>query len=729
MSKYSLYKKYKSSGSNTLEGIVQLIQDGAMKDLQDRYRQAIAEKRSADYLKSLKDQFPAYTPSGLFHGERKIEGELTYSQEVNIDIDDISSQGKSIAELKAKLSKDPYIRLLFVSVGGDGLSVTMRVNSQAEDHVQAFIQCSCYLEWRYGIKCDPACKDITRLRYISHDPDVFYNPESLVFEVIPSPLYGELKSVEDFTGRIVEYEEGSRNRFVFQYACNANRRGIDQNHTLRYALRYFASEGFGPKEIRDAVESGYSHEEEHGISAESAESAEFAASSSVSSTEFHDTPCFQDWIFEKLPGEFDFIKELAADNRERDVMLIGSLGILSGIFPTISGTHSGKQVWSNLYFALYAAAGSGKGQLNFPYRVGRIIHDHLRKECDALKQKHKQACEACKKDENCPGDPPKPRCKALFIKGDISTSALKDHLNAGDHNVIYETESYVLSKNRGKDWANSEDVFLNAWEHEPIGKARVDDDKDVEITKPKLSVVVSGTPYMLQNLIPSVHSGFFSRTCFYVFAQELKFKDQFSDKHESTAVHIHRAQGLWMEVFEFNRKYPTKIVLTDAQKAAHLDLYSAWTADLKKSGIDREFFSSIVRNGRVLFKLVMILSAIRRCRENNQEKVFTCHDDDFSIARSICIVLNEHAKRVFVFLSKKTSFTTVCEKDRLLGMLPPQFDRKDVIVVGKPLGYSTRTLDEWLSNWVDTGKVIRLKHGRYEVANSSNSSNSAKSQK
>ncbi len=707
-------------GEITLAEYIDLIKNSSPEVTDYRKELGLNPQKAA----SLKKAMQAITPCGTHTGKiRENESHSVYSGMVNPDIDQKHNMGVDMHQVKSLLTEDRFVSVVHYSVSGKGLAVFIKVDSGPKMHASAYEQVAEYISQKYGVIVDPSCKDLARQRYLSFDPEIHYNPQSEVFHILPDEDYKLLKSVNQYTSNKTQFIEGNRNNYIHQFSCNANRKGIKHDVALSYVQTYFQSTGITKDEIIHTVDSGYSHIDEHGDSEVSEDSEAFAAPR-FSMEQFADTPCFEDHIFDDLPDIFKFIIDIAEDKRERDIMLAGFIGVLSAIFPNVSGIHSGKRVFPNIYLGVYAPSGAGKGKLGVPKDVGSAVHELLKEECQSQKKAHRQACAACKQDINCIEMPEEPACRSLYIKGDISTSALKDFLNVSDMNIIFEMESYVLSKNAGKDWANSEDVFLNGWEHEPIGKSRVDDEKDVEVNDSKLSLVVSGTPSMLERLIPSVDSGFFSRTFFYVFTQDLSWKDQFSDRQDTTPAKIEAAKAMLLKIFQFNRNNPpVEIRLTVDQRRMHNEIYAKWTEDLKKSGIDREYFASIARSGRVFFRIIMILSAIRRAEEQNTNAVYTCHDLDFEIARSLCTTFYEHSKRVFLFLSTiKKRVTAFDDKSQILKSLPDKFLRKDAVSLGEARNISDRAIDDWLKAWQSEGKIIRKGQGKYEVAKPSKSS-------
>ena len=76
---------------------------------------------------------------------------------------------------------------------------------------------------------------------------------------------------------------------------------------------------------------------------------------------------------------------------------------------------------------------------------------------------------------------------------------------------MMESEADTLSIMMNNDWSNFNDVLRKCFHHEPLSIARKVEDIFVEISEPKLSVIISGTPGQLKPLLKSKENGLFSR--------------------------------------------------------------------------------------------------------------------------------------------------------------------------------------------------------------------------
>lgn len=246
----------------------------------------------------LKKSLPAVTWSGTFKKRSKTEL-IDYSGLICIDIDKLPTV-QELEELKAFLKEDPYTWLVFTSPSGNGLKVVVPVAGGPEKHLQNFLALENYYHERYNIQIDPSGKDVSRLCFLSADTDFRCNYNAQTFEAKettdnePQPtaapggtskpvveeipevkplnkteqkqftsISDSLAWVKEFTDKKITYAEGSRNNYVFLFACNANRKGFSDGETIDF-LMSLASD-MEAKEIEDTVKKAFRyHQAEHG---------------------------------------------------------------------------------------------------------------------------------------------------------------------------------------------------------------------------------------------------------------------------------------------------------------------------------------------------------------------------------------------------------------------------------------------------------------------------------
>lgn len=279
--KTSLFKNFNEvvENKNIIE-ILNNIQSGTYKNQITYLRKSLADNKT-EAAERAKKSLPAFTPSATFKGGRKMEFLQQYNQLVVLDIDKLSLE--KLTGTKQKAKENEFVFSIFISPSGNGLKVFVKVNSELEQHKEAFIKLQEYFEKLLEIEIDKSGKDSTRLCFVSFDSELYLNENASVFSILESchsePVEeSHLKSDKHqsstdnyttiyehcvrFTEKKESFMEGNRNNFVFQLANNLNRKGLPESMALGYLL---ADYGYNDKEVTEAVKSAYGNSEQHNI--------------------------------------------------------------------------------------------------------------------------------------------------------------------------------------------------------------------------------------------------------------------------------------------------------------------------------------------------------------------------------------------------------------------------------------------------------------------------------
>ena len=156
----------------------------------DHYKAEVDAIRSApdkDTRSRYKAKLPAVTASGVF-SKRAASALVKHSGILIADIDlDENPQLMVAGQLDAirdELRADEYTHFLFVSPSG-GLKVGVKIDATcADSHKAAFVTVREWFSSTFGLVIDKACSDVSRLCFLSHDPDAYYNAKSATIKTI-----------------------------------------------------------------------------------------------------------------------------------------------------------------------------------------------------------------------------------------------------------------------------------------------------------------------------------------------------------------------------------------------------------------------------------------------------------------------------------------------------------------------------------------------------------------
>lgn len=723
-----------------IEQILQDIKNGTYKKEITAIRTNIDDgnKEVAD---TLKKQLLAFTISGTFNNGRSIDKVDKYSQYVILDIDKLSSG--QLQEIVNLSHLAPYTYASFISPSGNGLKIIIKVNSSKEHHKEAYNQVVEYYEQALNIDIDTSGSDICRLCFMSYDEDCFIKPNADVFEVqLVSQEIKENKTKPKetehlstfellerclkFTEQKQQYYDGNRNNFIFLFASNANRFGIYEVDTLDFCITTF---DLKESEIKTSVRSAYKNN-----SQDFAKFASFANSVDVTETEQEQnlddlsllcsTPSIPERVFENLPAIFSKGVEVIKDNREKDVFLTGALSIISGCLPNVTGLYGGKVVYPNLFSFLLAPPASGKGSLTFAKMLADKYHKAVMSNSkDAAKQyeqemdAHKHTKKYLKKDEKPPEAPEEPPFKVVYIPANTSNAKIIKHIEDNEgFGIICETEADTLGQTFKNDWGSYSDLLRKAYHHEKISISRKTNNEYFEIDNPRLSVVLSGTPNQILNIVQSAEDGLFSRFMFYIFASNPVWLDPSPKSNPvNLTEHFNHLSDYVYRMVRFLDTTVTNIHLSDAQWEKFNPLFDEYLFRIYNL-VSQDATSVVKRLGLIVYRFCMIFTAVRKFEHQIHDTDLHCTDEDFENALILADIYLQHSLLVYKNLpSQGTSieFKPTSPKTNFFKELPNEFERKEAVEIGAKLNIKERTVDYHLAKLEKAGYLSKPRAGYY----------------
>jgi hypothetical protein len=278
----------------TLFAFYQVIKTGKYRKEVEQIRNHI-KQGNYNLADTFKKKLVGITYSAIFCSDknRKKDNMVEYTGVIVLDIDNLTEE--QITRLKAIIIKIPQTLMCFISPSGMGLKIIVVTdNRDAEKHKTYYQEVINYYKEQLNVEFDEQTNDITRLCYVSDDPDAYFNTNAEIFnceseasdQFIHSGQSGEavqnnrstgnskntdqqflhqMKYADSYTRNKVLFEKGSRNRFIYTFASNCNRYGHDKEKVLNYCLQHYIQEDFTKEEIIATINSAYERTEEFGI--------------------------------------------------------------------------------------------------------------------------------------------------------------------------------------------------------------------------------------------------------------------------------------------------------------------------------------------------------------------------------------------------------------------------------------------------------------------------------
>ncbi|WP_346316539.1 DUF3987 domain-containing protein [Chitinophaga sp. YIM B06452] len=512
--------------------------------------------------------------------------------------------------------------------------------------------------------------------------------------------------------------------YLYKLASICNQFGISKQRTQELILNRFASDFRVKKEYAEVKD--FEKFNLHNVEmAYGKYSAAFDSWHKKEDEDQEETPVLPDQIYANLPPFLKGLSSYFNVGRERDVFLLSSLGVLSSCFPAVQGNYNNQMVGMNLYLFISAPASAGKGVMIWARRLGECMHADCENRYRQAIADYEQAMTVYKEagPESGMPAPIKPQRQLFFVPANSSASKIIQTLMANKNfGVIFETEADTLTQALSNDWGDFSDILRKVFHHEPIELARKSNDEYVSMERSYLSVVLSGTPNQINNLLTSVENGFFSRFLFYDFPLTLEWENVFDRTKESPDGSIRAAAE---QILSFSNMIQERadanggtilFELTSEQEKEFTKMFTEKQATLHHLYGD-EIIASIRRLGLVTFRIAMLLTVVRFIKAEVPAQ-FTCSDTDFQTAVNIANALICHTTKVFGQLQRLRKVKTAKGRKQLyFEKLPVAFNRSGAMEVAALMNIKEKTAENYLAGLIQSGVLERVEHNQYQKTN------------
>ena len=335
-------------------------------------------------------------------------------------------------------------------------------------------------------------------------------------------------------------------------------------------------------------------------------------------------PAFPECVFDHLPSFLNEVVNNSISLDDRDTILIGAIVCLSVCFHNICGVYDERIVYPNLYLFVVADAGMGKGALTLCRELVAPINRNLHELSKQLEQEYKEAMNAYIKGKKDGGMtmPTEPPMRMLVIPANSSASSFLKILGDNDGiGLLFESEGDTLSQTLKSDYGNYSDVLRKAFHHELVSLSRRKDREYCEVSNPRVSVALAGTPEQVRKLIPDAENGLMSRFCFYIIRFKRGIRNVFATNDISQSknamfkllgdkfCHLHE---------EFVRQGNYSFSLpSDLQE--HFIEYLSRVNEECCDEVDNKMQGVVRRMGLIAYRIMMVLTAVRHLENMTHE--------------------------------------------------------------------------------------------------------------
>ncbi len=258
----------------------------------------------------LKNALPCFTPSGLFNGMHSINNLLLHSNIICLDFDHVEDLQRRLT-----LCKEDWHTAAALESPTDGLKIFVYVENAEGRHREAQQLASAYYDKLLDLTSDPACKDESRLCFVTYSPNGYiatlYDPfvlpeiepgvpteetaageeefngieapyweetfnEEEVPDEVEAPVEEKAATEEDDTEKrkdakqfVMSYvflfplSKGQRHTNLFKLSCEACKRGYAEKDILREIGPLLEKTNFPEDELTKTLSSGYKYIKQH----------------------------------------------------------------------------------------------------------------------------------------------------------------------------------------------------------------------------------------------------------------------------------------------------------------------------------------------------------------------------------------------------------------------------------------------------------------------------------
>ncbi|WP_417859528.1 DUF3987 domain-containing protein, partial [Xanthomarina gelatinilytica] len=430
-------------------------------------------------------------------------------------------------------------------------------------------------------------------------------------------------------------------------------------------------------------------------------------------------PTIPTTVYDNIPTFLQQVVQPSSSNEERDILLLGALTAFSACFPKLFGVYDQRKVFSNLYLFVTAPASAGKGRLNQIKNLVNPVHKQKREQSKTLKQQHQveMATYNMNKGKSETMDKPsKPPERMLFIPANNSVTGVYQLISDNEgRGLIFETEGDTLAQAFKSDYGNYSDGFRKAFHHETISYYRRTDREYVDIERPCLSTVLSGTPKQIQALVPSAENGLFSRFMFYYMNIKPTWKNVFqTDTTNGLDEYYDQLGKEFFGLYKTLKNNPDIEVrlTTEQQQKFNVFFEKLQTKYLNLQPDD--YIATVRRLGLIAFRIIMLFSVFRIMEDGDVNQVRHCEDIDFDNTLEMISVLVKHSSKVFNDLPiEQKEVKRANRKERFLEALPYQFTRQDYLNIADKNKIPHKTAEGYITKFVEAGLIHREAHNNY----------------
>ena len=256
------------------------------------------------------------------------------------------------------------------------------------------------------------------------------------------------------------------------------------------------------------------------------------------------------------------------------------------------------------------------------------------------------------------------------------------------------TEMATLCDAIGTDYGHFEDILLKAAHHEEVGSSYKVDGAPLVARRPRLSLVMSGTPEQFCAFFRSLESGLYSRFAVCTRPPAVQWESCAPDDAQTDRYsHFRRLSEELLPIHLGLLKSPTLVTFSPEQWGEHTACFSRLLA----------------------MRLAALFTAFRKWADFRQAPEYRCTDTDFHNALLITQTLLEHSLLLSSTLPDSARPVVALQRPHriavVLESLPEKFSYKQFVSAAVPAGIPLSSAKRILRKAVQSELLVKEEDG------------------
>lgn len=557
---FSLFVNVKASKRSidvSIERLIELVKcptgqvfNSHWLDLKSNTEQARAALQNNDAKKysDIKMKMPAITPHAYYPCERKDESFHTISGIIMLDFDHLENP----EEILDKAKQLSCVIMTCKSLSGKGIHLLIKYTPIEEQYFtpcyQAIME---YVRICLGENADKACKNISRMMILNHDPDVYYNPNAIPLDMsgmiwldnnsITYNIITDMDSREQLSAYLdaamnnLNWTVGNRHNTLVSLAGSLNRAGFSETDVVNECCKRYVQNDFETEEIEQVIGSIYKDDaSEHGSNQKkftpqkdkksngqkAIKNLEKQDEDFFDEEEMLSTPCPEVETIKRFIPVY-FFQHVVDPQSNKEAQFASVMSLLTAIGAMMRNVNCfvkpGEIAHPYLFMCLIGEAASGKSCIN---RAAHLFYIHAEAIENESKNRAKQKLSEIKEWQKCIKNCDSDDCGCGEEPEKIETVKIVLSLNASQNKLIKQLS--VNGDIPALLFSSETDFFMDLkemplstslralYENEPMSSHTLSRGDDT-VQTPKGALLTAGTPAQQIRYFKNKEDGLVSR--------------------------------------------------------------------------------------------------------------------------------------------------------------------------------------------------------------------------